>query len=132
MAWEDKGKTISLRAPSTALSTYQYRVVVASSSEGYFAAGSSGANLPIVGVLQSSPTVAGEACEIVISGVSKLRTATTALRPGNWFMSGVNGLASSSGSAIAKTLLMGPVLGAAVSSSSGITTAIVDRVGITT
>lgn len=133
MAYEESQTCISLRAPSTALSTRQYHMVIASSSEGYFAAGSSvaGSDYKAIGVLQDAPTVAGEACSICISGITKIVIGTTALSPGDMYVSGANGVAESTGSAGAKQVIYGPWLSGGAT-SSGYGTAVFDVVGITT
>lgn len=131
MAYENTLTCITLKTPSTAYSTYQYRGVMASSSEGFFKIGSSGANTVMLGILQDAPTVTGESCSIAISGISKAVTGSTALKPGDRYVYGTNGVLSSSSEAVAKSVLYGPVIqgGAA---ANGIISVLVSRVGITT
>jgi len=123
MGYEQSLKYISLRANSTALSTAQYKAVKASSSEGYFAAGTTNATnvvTPIVGILQDAPTVAGEACSIAIfnGGVSKAVCGSTALIPGSRAVIGAAGVIASTSDAVARDIIVGPWLSAGGSSGS--------------
>lgn len=136
MATDEIVRPLSARAPSTAFSLSQYRLVVASSSEGYFAAGSTksaGTIQPVLGVLYDAPTVTGEASKIAgIGSIAKIKSDSTALTPGSFFVMGGSGFASSTSNAVAQDLVFGPVLGAAVSSSSGVQTVMLNIVGLTT
>ncbi len=138
MAYEENLKCITLRAPSTAYSTYQYRMVKADSTEGYWAVGSTKSAASFtkgpVGVLQDAPTVAGEACAIAVMGsgcVSKLVCGSTKLSPGKYFIMGALGKAQSTASQVAQEIIMGPWLSAAGSTDS-IGSAVLSIVGICT
>lgn len=136
MGYEQSLSYITLRVPSTALSGYQYRAVIASSSEGYFAAGTTNATnvvTPVVGILQDAPTVAGEACAIAQfnGGVSKMICGSTKLGPKKRFILGALGKAQSTASAVARDVILGPWLSAAGSTDS-IGSAVLNVIGITT
>lgn len=130
MAFEIPGQSITLKAPSTAFSLSQYRFVVASSSEGFFEAGSSVAFVYPVGILQNSPTVAGEACQIMVNGVSKFKT-NASLNPGVHIISGANGIAISTGTMARGDAVYGPVL-TATAGSSNLGTVVLDKFVYTT
>lgn len=131
MAYEHTLTCITLRTPSTAYSTYQYRGVMASSSENYFKIGTTGANSVMIGILQDAPTVSGESCNIAISGISKAVAGSTALKPGDRYVYGTNGVIASSSEAVAKAVLYGPVITGNASTGNYISV-MINRVGITT
>jgi len=123
MAYEEKLSCISLRAPSTALSGYQFRLVKAGTTEGTFIAGSTkaaGTRVSAVGVLQDAPTVSGEACAIATfnGGISKIVCGSTKLSASKNFIMGVLGKAQSTASAVAQDYIYGPWLAAAGSTDS--------------
>lgn len=137
MAYEEILRTISLRAPSTAFT--QYCMVKASSSGGYFIAGSTkptGEKISksALGVLQEAPSVSGDAYAIApfgSGGISKLVCGSTKLSPGKNFIMGTVGTAQSTGSIVAQDTVYGPWLSAAASTDT-IGSAVLSIVGITT
>ncbi len=135
MAYEEVLKCISLRCPTTTYSGYQYHGVMASSSEGYFKIGTTASTAGAhewVGILQDSPTVAGETCRIGISGVSKIVVGTASLASGKRFLSGPTGVAISTASAVAYDIIYGPVITDAAASTSSVASVLMKKVGITT
>ena len=115
MAYEIPTSYLTLNAPSTAFSAKQYYAVVASSSEGIFAAATTAANVSIIGILQSAPSVTGEPCQIVTAGVTKIK-ASEALTVGARFAVGSSGTAASTNDIAARTGIWGTVLETAASS----------------
>lgn len=135
MAYEEVLKCISLRCPTTTYTGYQYHGVMASSSEGYFKIGttcSTAGGHEWVGILQSAPNVAGEICQIAISGISKVVVGTASLAAGSRFVSGPTGVAVSTSNAVAYDIVYGPVIADAAASTSSIGSVLMSRVGITT
>lgn len=127
MAYDIQGESITLKAPSTAFSTYQYRFVVASSSEGFFKAGSSVAQNYPTGILQDAPTVTGQPCRIQVTGVSKYRSSTAGtINPGAHVISGLLGGVISTGAVGNDALVYGPTL-TATAGSSHIGTVVLNR-----
>lgn len=134
MAYEQNLQYITLNCPTTTYSTYQYHLVKADSTAGYFKIGSTksaGTLNSAIGVLQDAPTVAGEACKIGYGGITKLICGSTKLSPGKRFIMGPLGRATSTASAVAQEIIYGPWLSAAGSTDS-IGSAIFQIVGITT
>jgi hypothetical protein len=133
MAYENKNFTINLNAPSTAYSTYQYRMVSAGTTAGTFIIGTTKAAgvLKRMMVLQDAPTVAGEACELLVDGITKIVVGSTKLSPGRNYICGALGIAKSSSAAVAQTVVYGPWLSAAQTTGS-IGTALHCVIGITT
>ncbi len=134
MAYEEALRTISLNAPSTALSARQYHLVKAGTTAGTFVIGTTiaaGALNTCIGVLQDAPTVSGEACNIAFSGISKIICGSTKLSPGKFFICGTSGRAASTASATARDTIYGPWLAPAAAAGS-IGYGFADRVGITT
>jgi len=126
MAYEIPGNSITLKAPTTGFSLSQYRFVVASSSDGFFKAGSSVSTNRPVGILQNAPSVAGEACQVMVTGVSKFKTDSTIAAGAN-VVSGDSGVAVSTGSVTRNTVMYGPVL-TATAGSSNLGTIVLDKV----
>ncbi len=136
MAYEQTQKYIELEPATTALSTYQYRMVKAGTTAGTFISGSTrvaGTITVSIGVLQGAPTVAGEACQIATfnGGIGKLVCASTKLTPGTNYIMGALGKARSTASAVAKDVIYGPWL-SANPSTDGIGTAMYQIIGIST
>ena len=129
MAFEVPGHLLgTLRVASTAFSTKQYHFMVASSSEGIAITPSDSAP-SMTGIMQTAPTVAGEAVTLMTDGVSKCRY-DTALAVGDNYIIGASGRAASTAGAAAGALIMGKVL--LTGASSAIGTVQVERLGITT
>ena len=131
MAVNENLRSISLNAPSTVFSTYQYRMVVHSSSDGIFAVGSTATAKVAIGVLQDAPTVTGEAAQIAINGsVTKIQYGA-AMDAGDNFAMGALGRAVTTAGATAGDFIYGPVL-TTVATSDTIGTVMFNVVGKTT
>lgn len=128
MAYEQPGfKLGTLRVPSTAYSLKQYHTMVASSSDGIAISPSDSA--AITGIMQGGPTVANEAIELTVDGVSKAVYGTALTAGDNW-ISGTSGRVASTAGAAAGAAIYGPVL--LTGASSAIGSVMIKSVGITT
>ena len=108
MAYEVPGFMLgTLKAPTTAFSTFQYTAVTANSSEGFITTPSDSAGM--IGVLQDAPTVAGEAVNIMVDGATKVKF-NASIAPGSNYIVGTNGKIHSTGSAAGGGSVYGPVL----------------------
>ena len=117
MSYEIKGFTLgTLRAPTTFWGNRQYYGVNASSSEGFIkiAVGNASSSGSPIGILQNAPSVADEAAEIMVMGVSKA-FCLTAVSAGANFIFSTSGAIASSTAAGALTTSWGPVLESASS-----------------
>jgi hypothetical protein len=130
MAYEIPSATpIGTLKAASSYESYQFYAVIASSSEGFFALGSS--NKTALGILQNKPKV-NEAGEIWPPGcVSKIVSGSTALQAGKNFILGGSGIADTTGNAGAGAVIYGPVLEDTASANDIITVAFYS-VGITT
>lgn len=130
MAYEVPGFMLgTLKAPTTAFSTFQYTAVTANSSEGFITTPSDSAGM--IGILQDAPTVAGEAVNIMVSGASKAKF-NASIAPGSNFIVGTSGRIHSTGSAAAGARLYGPVLVNPGTTSGEIGTVMLNPLGIST
>ncbi len=116
MAYEVPGVVLgTLMAPTTAYYGYQFYGVAASTVEGYIAlpstAGGAQGNR-LLGILQNKPKAIGDACAVMISGVSKVRIGANSsnMHAGTNIVFKSDGLAYSSTNAVDGDLIVGPVL----------------------
>ena len=129
MSYEVPGFMLgTLKAPTTAFSTFQYHAVTANSSEGFITTPSDSGGM--IGLMQDAPTVTGEAVNIMVTGASKARF-NASIAPGSNYIVGTDGRIHSTGSASVGGSVYGPVL-VNPGASSGIGTVVLNLVKTTT
>lgn len=124
MAYEIPGKLITLPA-STNLSAYQFRFVGVNGSG---QATLNGDGAAAVGVLQNKPSLTGEACTIMVDGVSKVKAAGSTVATGDLIASSSVGLAVTPG---AGDYTLGRVIGGSSGSTGRVLTVLLQAIGTT-
>ena len=130
MAYAIPGQMITLPASTTVLSTtavdYQFRcVTVNASGQATFA---SVLGQSIVGVMQNKPTVSGEACSIMINGVTKVQAAGSTVSAGQLVASSTLGMVQATTSSV---YVIGRILSGSSGSTGRILTMAIEPIGTT-